>query len=359
MLVLLHRFILFALALMGSAAVAKEPTVGVKFRTELQNTQEKVDDQTNEHTAIVVPYVRVFIKGASGPWDYQFRMRLNKTATNEKRISGLNKNADYAYLGYQVTEDLKVTFGRQFSLAGAWEYYDGSFREVLFSEVYQQIPVGYDTGVGFGYQWGEQWLGLQVINGPSYTEEQENGDLSLLGSFYGSFGPIKSILSLGSYPRHRESLTLGDETKKDDAAPTSHWAFGLRAEQGGWTIDVETAQLKTPKNTSFSIDEESNAFVETERAKEVWQSHILKLTYAPSRLRYFLKVVQDTYEKPADTPSIAEEGTKNSIALGAFYRPSEENAEIHVAVVQSELKIKGEADDSSKSKFILGYSVKI
>ncbi len=345
-----------------AAAIKAEGADGPKFNLNLRSQMEShntdVDGTSTKHTFFSIPYARISMKGETGVWDYRARFRLNKSADNSKNISGINKNVDYAYVGYSINKALRISFGQQFSLAGAFEYLDGSFSQLLFSEVYENLPIGYDTGVEFGLKFLGQWLGVQLVNGSTQTSEQASNELSVLGSYYGKFanGMIEPIISLGSYPRHRSTFKAGGITQKDDQVKTSHYAAGVRLNIAKLRIEGEMGSLETPEYTSYAkSDDKVSASKQTKKKIE---SYIFNSQFSVGKAEPFLKVVND--KSVIDTKS---DSNTVSTSLGLFFKPDESDGRIHAAFIQSSEegkdKTTGTKVKTKIKKFIVGYSIKV
>jgi hypothetical protein len=328
---------------------------GMKLRVQMENTSTDVEGATTSKSIFKLAYARMAFKGSDGPWNYYVRWRFNKTASNTGNTETLNDNVDYAQVGYKYSDNLKVTMGKVLAYVGAWEICEGGFQTFMFSDAFKALPVVYATGAQFQYTFGQQWIGLQFLNTPTETDdEQETGDLAVLASYYGSFSNNKvlPIISLGTIPRHTRRTAFSGTTKVDDEVATTHYALGLRTEAAGYTLSIETTGVSTPAYTSHAMNSGGTAIVTTDNEKATTTSEVLKLQTVRGKHRPYVKVIKGQIKDANETNSYG-------VSLGSFYKPSlEHKGEFHMAAFQTNSEVK-DGDTTKVAKVIFGYTLSL
>lgn len=328
---------------------------GIKLRVQMENTSTDIEGATTSKSIFKLAYARFAFKGSDGPWNYYVRWRFNKTASNTGNTETLNDNVDYAQVGYKYSDKLKITMGKVLAYVGAWELCEGGFKTFMFSDAFKALPLVYASGAQFQYTFGKQWIGVQFLNTPTETDDQqETGDMAVLASYYGNFSDSKilPILSLGTIPRHTRRTAYSGSTKVDDEVNTTHYALGLRTKTAGYTISVETTGVSTPAFTSHEMNSGGTAIVTTDNEKSTVTSEVIKVQTASGKHKPYLKLVKGLTKASSETNSYG-------VSFGNFYKPSPEHAgEFHMAAVQTNSEVK-DGDTTKVSKIIFGYTLSL
>lgn len=106
-------------------------------------------------------------------FSYHFRYTYNKY-TNPNTVDDLTTHVELANMGWDVTDRLTLTAGKQFFMLGGYEYYVNSILVREFSDFNNYTPA-YLTGFSATYRLGQnQSLTAEVANNRVETEAEIN-----------------------------------------------------------------------------------------------------------------------------------------------------------------------------------------
>jgi hypothetical protein len=328
---------------------------GVKLRVQMENTSTDVEGATASKSIFKLAYARFAFKGSDGPWNYYVRWRFNKSASNTGNTDTVSDNVDYAQVAYKYSDKLKITMGKVLAYVGAWELCEGGFKTFMFSDAFKALPLVYASGAQFQYTFGKQWVGVQFLNSPTETDDQqETGDMAVLASYYGNFSDSKifPIISLGTIPRHIRRTAFSGVTKVDDKVNTTHYALGLRTKAAGYTISVETTSLTTAAYTSHEMNTGGTAIVTTDNEESTVTSEVVKIQTVNGKHKPYLKLIKGLTKNSNETNSYG-------VSLGSFYKPSPEHSgEFHMAALQTNSEVK-DGDTTKVGKLIFGFTLSL
>lgn len=174
-------------------------------------------DGSLEEVAFRINKVRLEILGSIGKnLSYHFRQSFNKYST-PRALDNLSSSVEYAYVGWKMKDNFKLTVGKQIVQLGGYEYWINGIKIREFSDFNNNIAcfqAGVNAAINFNPM---QQLNLQVVNNRAGEDE----DLFLFGRPEGleeAKAPLLTTVNYDGFFKEkalnlRYSVSMGQLTK--------------------------------------------------------------------------------------------------------------------------------------------------
>ncbi|MFW7378423.1 MAG: hypothetical protein ACOH5I_06435 [Oligoflexus sp.] len=319
------------LALSTNQAAAKQSEISAEMRFDyVQSKTDPASGEVSSESYFANIYPRVQITGAlndrtSYNIRYNFYQSEGRSADTYITTRDLTaSNLEYFYINHQLADSLSFKAGKIFAFAGSQEWNYSEIDNYYYSRVANNIPLFYQTGLELGYSLGDQWFGVQFLNGAVGAAEQRENDFAKTFAYYGSFADnlINPILTYSLYPRQSVAIDNQMTSQTQD----HQWGAGARINVSQFEIDLEYGNFI--KEAHVEANAAGDAINQSEQE---WRSVITQIRWRSKTLGLapFVKVsIENRYDDGDHSHEYLD------YALGSEFTPEDSTIRYHAVYIK-------------------------